>query len=184
MIKVGKRDRIFVAVALPLTLLGCHLHFVRQPLVKEHAALTAERGQLPDPDMFPMTRRTLSDRVAEAERTLATVRSEKMPESILKGSPNETEAVRVQAVFDILHAHGVRILKAEPVEARGLASVALQATGTRPEPIARRLVLEVDYLEFVAVLREFEKRKLAVVPSTFALETAQTACRWEVTLCL
>lgn len=184
MIEVGKRDRIFVAVVLPLALLGTFVYFVRQPLARERAALAAERAQLPDPDMFPAARRALEDRLAEAERERKAVLAEKQPESAVRGEAGETEAARVEAVFGVLHAKDVRIVKAEPVEATGRAVDVLRGTGLRPAPAARRLVLEADYAAVLEALRECEARRLAVVPGAFGLEPAETSCRWEVTLWL
>ena len=184
MIEVGKRDRIFVAVALPLALLAAHWHFVRGPLEKERAALAAEQARLPDPDMFAVERRTLQTRVAEAEKDLDAARAEKAPEAEVRGEPGASEAARQQAVVDVLQAKGVRILKVEPVEDGGAGADILRATGVRPAPVARRIELEAAYPALVDVLAEFEARRMAVVPGPVSMASDGTSCRWEVTLWL
>lgn len=184
MIEVGKKDRLFVAVALPLALLAGHFYFVRGPLVRERAALAAERARLPDPDMFSVERRTLQTKVAEAEKGLSAARAEKPPESAVRGRPDDSEAARQQAVVDALRAKGVRIAKVEPVEGCGSGGDVLRATGVRPEPVVRRIGLEASYPALVEALGEFEARRLAVVPETLSMTSGGTSCRWEVTLWL
>ena len=184
MIQVGTRDRIFVAVALPLAMLAGYVHFIRQPLARERAALGAEQARLPDPDMFPSERRLLRDRAAEAERDLAAAKAEKPPEVAVRGAADESEAARQQAVFDLLHAHGVRVAKAGPVEAAGVCADTLRATGVRPQPVARRFALEASYPALVEALKALEAARLAVVPGAWTMTPGGTACRWEVTLWL
>ena len=182
MIEVRTKDRIFVAVALPLALLGCYLHFVRGPLATSRTALAAERARLPDPDMFPQERRALSARVDAAARELAAARAEPPPELTVRGRPADSEGVRLQAVFDALQRGGVRVVRAEPVEAAGRAADVLRATGVRPEPAARRVVLEADYPALVGALLACEAGRLAVVAGALSLASGETTCRWEVTL--
>lgn len=184
MIQVGTRDRVFVAVALPLALLAGYFYFVRQPLEKDRTALAAERARLPDPDMFPAERRQLRDRVAEAERDLAAAQAEKSPEAAVRGAADESEAARQQAVFDVLHAHGVRVVKSEPVDAAGVCADTLRATGVRPEPVARRLALEAAYPALLEALKAIEAARLAVVPGGWRMTPGEVACRWEVTVWL
>lgn len=184
MIQVGPRDRIFVAVVAPLALLTGYVYFVRQPLDRERRALAAEQARLPDPDMFPSERRPLRDRVTAAEKALADVRAEKVPEAEVRGRVADSEAARQQAVFDVFHAHGVRVAKAEPVEATGVCADTLRATGVRPAPVARRFALEASYPALVAALKALETARLAVIPGRWMMTPAETACRWEVTLWL
>ena len=182
MIEIGKRDRIFVAVVLPLALLGGYLHFVRQPLAKARGTLAAERAQLPDPDMFPRERRALAGRVAEAERRVEAERKAPAPEPAVRGTDGESEAARQQAVFDALHAKGVRIVSSEAAEAEGVCADALRATGIRPNPVARRLRLESGYAEMLGALKEIGDRRLAVIPAKWSMTPSGATCRWELTL--
>ena len=52
----------------------------------------------------------------------------------------------------------------------------------RPEPAARRLLLDAAYPVFVEALGRFEKERLAVVPAAWSMVPGETLCRWEVTL--
>lgn len=182
MIEIRAKDKVFVAVVLPLALLGCYFGLVRQPLAKERAARLAERAGLPDPDMFPTERRALQGRVAEAEKDLAAAKAEKPAESAVRGAKEDSEAARQQAVFDVLRRQGVRIVKAAPVEAAGLCADVLRATGVRPEPAASRLVLEAPYPALLEALRACEAARLAVVPAAWSMTPGDAHCRWEVTL--
>lgn len=182
MIEIRKRDRIFVAVVLPLALLGGYLHFVRQPLAKARESLAAERARLPDPDMFPTERRALADRVAAAERRVEAERKTTPPEPAVFGTAGESEAVRQQAVFDALHAKGVRIVSSEAAEAEGVCADVLRATGIRPTPVARRLRLEAGYAEMLAALEEIGSRRLAAIPAKWSMTPSGATCRWELTL--
>lgn len=182
MIEIRAKDRIFVALVLPLALLGCHWFLVRQPLVKERAALLSTRAGLPDPDMFPSERRLLQGRLAEAEKDLAAARAEKPPEVQVRGTKDDSEILRLQAVVDVFRTAGARLVKSEPVDPAGTCADVLRATGVRPEPAARRLLLDAAYPAFVEALGRFEKERLAVVPAAWSMVPGETLCRWEVTL--
>ncbi len=184
MVQVRTKDKVFVAVLLPLVLAGCFFYFLRQPAVRERNALDAECQSLPDPEMFPLERRRLETRVQEERQALEAVKAEPRPETAVTGNPDETEAARHDKVLELLRAKDVRVVKSELVNKGGRGGDVLHATGLRPNPVARRLSLESPYAVMVDVLSEFEKRKMAVVPEACSLEAGEGLCKWEVTLWL
>lgn len=193
MIEIGKKDKIFVAVVLPLALIGGYFHFWRMPVMHRLSALEGEYRQLPDPDSFPIEKRNLAARLAEAEEALAAARAEAPVEATVEGDAQAVVASRLEQVLSILTTRGVRIVRVEaPAEnessgegnsdSRGASTLA--ATGLRPSPDVRKFVVEADYPAFVATLEEFARRKMPVVSERISLTVGERTSQWEMTLWL
>lgn len=190
MIEVGTKDKVFIALVLPAALLWAFLHYVRTPAVKARDALAAEHGRLPDPMTFPIERRGLQERVAEAERALAAERALPPVETAVRGNPEATLAERQNAVFSVFSGNGVRIDSVDAAEAQepdaapASAGTALRAAGTRPEPAMRRFSATAGYSAFAAALGEFCADKSPVVPVCVSMTSDDGLCKWEFSLWL
>lgn len=189
MIQVRTKDKIFLAVALPLALLAAYVWLVRQPLATRTAALAAEQRNLPDEDSFPAEKRRLQRRLADAEAELAAEKAEKSPEVAVKGDPESTAAARQDAVLAVFTSAGAKVLHVQPPQAetppedvRGDA--VLRATGRCPAPEMRQFMLEADYAVVTSVLKTFADRQTPVVPESVSLNVDGRTCRWEMTLWL
>jgi hypothetical protein len=191
MTRIRTKDKIFLAVAVPLAVCAAYLHFWRMPVAKKVAALAAEERRLPCADDFPHERRALESRVAEAERELERVRAEKAPEGAVKGYADAGVAERQGCALAAFAKHGARVLRVEPMAesadgwgARG--GDVLRATALRPVPEAMRFTVEAPYPDFAAALGEFAAARSPVVPEAVNMVRAGTGtkCRWEVALWL
>lgn len=185
MIEVRTKDKIFLAVLVPLALVACHFHFLRAPEARRLAVLRTEQARLPDIEQFPAERRRLEKRLLDARAALDAARAEKPPEAAVRGSAEETVAARHGAAVRTFAEAGLRVVRVETVSggaSRGDA--VLQGTGVRPAPAARRFVLEGDYGAFLAALGAWMEAKAAVVPESVSMEGGAQTCRWEVTLWL
>lgn len=192
MIEVGTKDKIFVALALPLAVFAGFVFFVRAPAVKTQTALAEERRRLPDPDLFPIERRNLANRVTETEKELAVARARKPVAAAVVGDVAASVADRQDAVFAALSQRGARLVRVAAGEGTNAgaagdadrAARALRDTGIRPEPVERRFVVEAAYPDFVAALETFISTRAPVVPTAVSMTTQAGVCRWEFTLWL
>lgn len=190
MIEVGTKDKIFIALVLPAALLWAFLHYGRTPAVKTRDALAAEHGRLPDPMTFPIERRNLQERVAEAEKALVAERARPPVEAAVRGDPNATLAERQNAVFSVFSGNGVRVVSVDGQEsdetdaALSAAGTALRDAGTRPEPSMRRLSATGGYSAFSAALGAFCADKSPVVPARVTMTSDGRLCKWEFSLWL
>lgn len=188
---VRTKDKVFLAVLVPVALVAAFLWFERMPTSKRLGALRAEQARLPDADLFPSERRQLEGRLAEAEKALAAARAEKPAELAVKGDAGTTMAARQDAALAAFTAKGARIVRVEPAASGRDATremsrggAVLEGTGIRPVPEARTFVMEAAYGAFVGALRCFSAAKAPVVPEGVSLTVEGKKCRWEVTLWL
>ncbi|MGN0852236.1 MAG: hypothetical protein ACI4Q3_02540 [Kiritimatiellia bacterium] len=194
MMEIRKKDKVFAAVVLPLVLIGGYVYFWRMPLARRIADLAEECRRLPDPDAFPVERRDLLARTAEAEKERTAAQAEKPAEPAVEGDAQTAVARRLQQAVSVLTGAGVRIVRVDDATAEGGPAAAaaessrgaavLEATGIRPVPAARRFAVEADYPDLVTALEAFARRKMAVVPEALSLTAGDRTCRWEVTLWL
>lgn len=189
MTKMRTKDKIFLAVAVPLALCAAYFYFWRAPAAKRVAALEAEERRLPCAEDFPAERRALEKRVAAAEKELEEVRAEKAPESSVKGDAGAGAAERQGAALAAFAKHGARVVRVEPVADRSdgwgaRGGEVLRATGLRPSPEAMRFTVEAPYPDFTAALEEFAAARAPVVPEGVTMGRAGAKCRWEVVLWL
>jgi len=188
MMEIRTKDKVFLAVVVPLALIAAYVGLVAMPTGKRIAVLREQHRTLPDVDMFPAEKRTLERKAAEVEQELAAERAVKPSELSVKGDPAATVAARQDAALAKFTAAGVRVLKVQPLaegensDARGRSVLA--ATGRCPAPEARVFTVEADYSAFAAALAAFAKDQVAVVPESISLRAGGRTCRWEVTLWL
>ena len=187
--QVRKKDKIFLAIVLPLVLLWGYSDFVRKPLVRRFAALQTEQRQLPDEAMFPTEKRQLQTRIAEAEAALAQEKAEKPPEMKVAGEPTALAAARQDAVLAALAKAGAKIVRVQPMagektleDRRGDA--VLRATECCAQPEARCFTVEADYATFLSALGAFSSARMAVIPESVSLRVGSRTCRWEMVLWL
>lgn len=189
MMQVRKKDKIFLAVVLPLVLLWGYFDFVRKPLVRRFAALQTEQRQLPDEAMFPTEKRQLQKRIADAEAALAQEKAEKPPEMKVAGEPTALAAARQDAVLAALAKAGAKIVRVQPMagektseDRRGDA--VLRSTERCAEPEVRCFTVEADYATFLSALGAFSSARMAVIPESVSLRVGSRTCRWEMVLWL
>lgn len=181
MIQVGKKDKIFVAVLIPVLVFVAFLYYVREPAVKQRAEMKARIAQLPEPSMFPMLERRLKEKVAEAEVELKKTKDEKPPAPKVVANKDDSIAARRETLFDTFRKKGAEIKSVEPIEAASISGDALKATGCRPAPAIVRVSLEAEYPAITGCLKEIEEKKMAVIVEAVEM-SVNDKCRWEILL--
>lgn len=183
---VRTKDKVFLAVVVPLALAAAYVWLWRLPTEKRLESLREEHRRLPDVEMFPMERRQLEQRAQEAERELAAARAEKPKEGAVKGDPTASATRRQDAVVAALTAKGVKVRSVAPVQssrqedARGMG--VLRDCGVRPTPVAIRLEVEAEYSVLVQALRAFADARAPVVPESVSLSPANSHLHWSFVL--
>ena len=180
MTQIRTKDKIFLAVAVPLALIGAYVWLVAMPAGKHIAALSAEHRALPDVEMFPTQKRRLEANIQAAEKELKEERT--LTAAARRDDPAPKDAAARQAAliakFTTAGAKVIRVENAKnTTDAAG--AKALAALGYSPE--ARGFTIEARYPEFVAAMTAVstEKTSMAVAESV-SLQSDKRTCRWEM----
>ncbi|MBQ7189119.1 MAG: hypothetical protein IJR99_06845 [Kiritimatiellae bacterium] len=184
MITVGTKDKLVLAILLPLGLAVAYWYLWRAPFRARVAALEREHLNLVDPDQFPLEKTALQNRLKTAEAKRTAERAIRPADPSFVGNPDTELAERQDAVFSVLRTHGIRILHAERKEAESPLRHTLERTGCRPCPDCLSLTLEAAYPALVAALTELERQKAAVIPASIRLQSGTSTCRWELIIWL
>ena len=184
MIEIRQKDRIFVSVLAPLVAIAALWFGWCRPAASRVAGLEARLGALPDPATWPVEKRALERRAAEAEAELAATKAEPPPESRMTGNPSASAAARRAEMLELLRECGIVVGGIEPVEGfKGRGAEALRATGLRPEPVAERFSFEAPYPVALKALELIDSRRMAAIPAAIGMEGGRTL-KWEMTLWL
>ena len=168
MIEIGLRDKIFVAVVLPLTLAALYSQIWRPKIVSRLQALESRDRSTVSEVRFPGEKRSLVQAAEAAEKELKAEEAKKLPASKFAGSPKDSRAVRTQMVVEVFRAAALRVVSSEVVETRGDSreTALLRATGTIADAVKRKYVLKGTFSAVRAALEGFVERKMPVVVSS------------------
>lgn len=179
MTEIRTKDKIFVALALPLAAAAFYFLQWRPQLVKKLDGLQARDRVTVMPENFQRAK-TEKARIAEAaDRELEKERAIPLPASETVGDAADSPARRTQSVVAVFRAAGARVVSSGLADDAPDAAVVgtLRATGTRPAPIARIYLVEADYRALCNALRRFEEEKLPVIASALSSEGGN---RWRL----
>ena len=184
MTEIRAKDKLFLAVAVPLALLAAYWHWWRVAAAKEVDDLARRHATLVAEDDFQDEKRRADKALAEAKAALEAERSTPMPKTKVKANANERAAERERAVLEVFREAGLTVVdSADSGKTRSGASATapggglLKATGTRPEPVRRSYVLDGGYPGVVKALEAFSMKEMAVVPDGIAMR-AEERNRW------
>lgn len=172
MIEVRTKDKVFIAVVLPLVLVGFYLHTWRPAAVKKLNALETR-------DRATVTEAAFADEKLARQRALraaeAAVRAESakpVPSPEVVGNAGDPPALRTESVLGVLRSSALRVVSSEVVKSTGgsRAAEALRATGTRPAPVCRIYRLKGAFTAVRAALEKFVEGKSPVIVSGAATE--------------
>jgi hypothetical protein len=168
MIEIGLRDKIFVAVVLPLALAALYSQMWRPETVSRLQALESRDRSTVSEVLFPGEKRSLVQAAEAAERELKAEEAKELPVSKFTGSPNDSRAARTQMVVEVFRAAALRVVSSEVAEARGDSreTALLCATGTRTDAVKRKYVLKGAFSAVRAALEGFVERKMPVIVSS------------------
>ena len=180
MTEIRPKDRLFLAVVVPLAAVAAYWYGWRAEAGAELSTLESRRAALVSAgdfeDAFAKARR--ERKAAEAE--LEAERNAARPAVKVKADPAEAEADREAAVLEVFREAGLKVISGERIEGGGVGAV-LQAAGCRPGPVARRYSLEGTYPQVMDALARFAGREMAVVAEKVEM-CAPGSWRMEVAL--
>ena len=188
MTPVRAKDKLFLAVAIPLTAVAIYSYAYRADAARKLDSLRKESASLVDEMTFDDDMRSAKRALAAAEAELATESSAPVPPSEVNASADESPAERERQVLEVLLTCGIGVVRTEDasqksgandVTARG--GDALKATGLRPEPSLRRYTLDGAYPAVRRALGAFAAKKMAVVPESLEMRESGRG-RWTLSV--
>jgi len=172
MTEIRPKDRLFLALAIPLAAAALYWYAWRADAGRRLEATERQRASLvAEEDFegeFAMARRERES--AEAE--LESERKVPPPAAKVKANPEDSEADREVAALKVFRDAGLRVVASEQLEGTGPAADLLQASGFRPRPMSRRYVLEGSYSQVVKALSAFAEGEMAVAPERVGMSEA------------
>ena len=185
MTQIRTRDKVFLAVFLPLAIVGAYLYFWGGDAAKAVAAMRARREALVSAEDFPAEKRLREAKIAEAERALAVEKAIPPAAPKIAAASDATVAGREREVLRVFRESGLAVMRGETVEADSAEPVvaAMAATGLLPSPVCRRYTLDGTYPAVKRALDAFCRLRMAVVASRIGMDGAGFA-RWTLELWL
>ena len=192
MTPIRTKDKLFLAIAVPLAAAGAYFWCYRADAVKKLDALRGETAALVSQDTFDDEMRIARRKLADAEEELAAERKVAPVVGKVKGDAAETPAEREREVLRVFRDCGIGVMRTEDalrgssaaqvrdgLDAR--AAHSLMATGVRPEPVLRRYVLDGAYPAVRNALGVIASREMAVIPVSVEMRENGRG-RWTVLL--
>jgi hypothetical protein len=179
MIRIGKKDRIFVAVLLPVLAMAGFVHCVRRPAMEKSREMKERLFALPEPSAFPLAERRLKEKTEIAKAELEKTKAEKPLAPEVLAWENPSVASRRESVLNVLRAKGANVKSVKPVDGTGISAMALKDTGCNLSPCAVRVLLEAGYPSIVESLKEIEEKKMAAIAESAEMPAAG---KWEILL--
>lgn len=184
MLEIGKRDRIFLMVAVPAAAVAAYVFLWALPVGERILALEARESSLVAAEEYPAIRAVLESSLQKAEKALEEEKSLPPPDAGVAGDASLGDAARQRSLFASLAARRLRVLRSKPDSADGaFAGEALKATGAVAEPMRLRLLIEGSYPDLLSALESFSAEKSAVIPESVGFATGSRN-RWEVSVWL
>ena len=183
--EIRTKDKIFLAVFLPLAIIGAYVHFWRMDAAKSLAALEASHAQLVAVEDFPLEERIRKARLAEAEQQLENERAIPPADAKVVADAAASVAVREREIMKVFSDAGLAVVRCDAVADKGddSSAAALSATGLRPSPICRRYTLDGTYPAVKRALDVFCRDRMAVIPDSLAMRPSGFA-RWSLEIFL
>lgn len=182
MTPVRTKDKLFLAVVVPLALVAAYVGLWRRNAAREVSALDARLAGLVEEADFPVEERKLEAALKRAAEARAAAEALPPVRAAVRADAAARPAEREREVVAVLREAGLSVLRSERVsEVRGESAGAavLRATGARPEPVLRRYLLDGGYPAVRRALGAFAAREMAVVIETVAMRADG---KWEVTV--
>ena len=143
--EIRTKDKIFLAVFLPVAIIFAYVHFWRVDAARSLAALEATHERLVAVDDFPLSKRICEAKIAEAEKELEDEKNIAPTAPHVVADAAATIAVREREAMKVFRESGLVVLRSEAIDSRdgGIdAAAALRATGVCAEPVRRRYTLD------------------------------------------
>ena len=207
MTEIRTKDKLFVAVVLPVAIVAAYIYFWRAEAGRRVDELAARSAVLVKAEDFDFEMARAKKSRAEALEELEAEKKVPTPEAKVRGKSEAKIAERERAVMGVLREAGL-VIRAARNEGedegfvvedefgdevvgeayRGGAEVfrggdVLKATGVRPEAAKRIYMVEGRYPQVVAALEIFATREMAVVVEKVEMREGRHR-RWVLTIWL
>lgn len=186
MTEIRTKDKLFLAVVVPLALLAAYWYLWRADAGRQADELARRRVALVAEEDFPMEKRRADKALDEAKAELEAERGQPMPQTKVKADAQERAAERERAVLQVFREAGLTVVgSAATGETRrdaaqtGKAGEVLKATGARPVPLHRSYTIDGRYPDVVKALETLAAREMAVIPDGVVMR-AEKRNRWTV----
>ena len=186
MTEIRVKDKLFLAVVIPMALLAAYWYGWRAEAGRRLDNLAHRHATLVDEADFPMEKRRADQALAEAQAELDAERKIPMPQSKVKADAQAHAAERERIVLQVFREAGLTVVGSAAASGQrsdssqtGHAGELLRGTGTRPAPLRRAYTIDGRYPDVVRALETFAAREMAVIPDGVTMR-AEGRNRWTV----
>ena len=172
MTEIRTKDKLFLAVVVPVALLAAYWYGWRASAGRQLADLQGREAQLVTAEDFPIEKRRADHDLAEAKAELDA--EKKVPPqagaaALVAADAGTSEAERERQILLLLREAGLTVVGSEKPKGDTAAHACkagelLKATGVRPVPIHRAYTLDGRYPDVVKALKALAERKMAAIP--------------------
>ena len=169
MTEIRTKDKLFLAVVVPVALLAAYWYGWRASAGRQLADLQGREAQLVTTEDFPIEKRRADHDLAEAKAELDAEKKVPPPQVAVVADAGTSEAERERQILLLLREAGLTVVgsetpKGDTAAHTGKAGELLKATGVRPVPIHRAYTLDGRYPDVVKALKALAERKMAAIP--------------------
>ena len=168
MTEIRTKDKLFLAVVVPLVLLAAYWYGWRAAAGRQIAELEHRQETLVTEEDFPQAKRQADHELDEATAELEAERKVPPPQSTMKANAQASVAERERQTLQVLREMGLTVVGSAEAKGDGTrtgkAGDMLKATGVRPDPVRRSYTLDGRYPDVVKALKTFAEKQMAVIP--------------------
>ena len=176
MTEIRTKDKLFLAVVVPVALLAAYWYGWRASAGRQLADLQGREAQLVTAEDFPIEKRRADHELAEAKAELDAEKKVPPPQVAVVADAGTSEAERERQILLLLREAGLTVVGSETPKGAaahaGKAGELLKATGVRPVPIHRAYTLDGRYPDVVKALKTLAERKMAAIPDCVQMRAA------------
>ena len=168
MTEIRTKDKLVLAVVVPLALLAAYWYGWRAAAGRQIAELENRQETLVTEEDFPQAKRQADRELAEATAELEAERKVPPPQATMKADAQASAAERERQTLQVFRDVGLTVVGSAEAKSDGTragkAGDLLKATGVRPAPVRRSYTLDGRYPDVVKALRTFAEKQMAVIP--------------------
>ena len=187
MTEIRTKDKLFLAVVIPVALLAAYWYGWRASAGRQLAELESRQAQLVTAEDFPMEKRRADRELAEANAELdAEKREGERPreprQAPIVADAGTSEAERERQILQVFRDAGLTVVGSETPKGDSAAHASktgelLKATGVRPKPIHHSYTIDGRYPDVVKALKSLAEKKMAAIPDSLQMR-ATGRNRW------
>ena len=176
MTEIRTKDKLFLAVVVPVALLAAYWYGWRAAAGRQVVELEHRQETLVTEEEFPQAKRQADREFAEATAELEAERKVPPPQATMKADAQAPAALRERQALQVFREAGLTVVGSTQAKGDGAragrAGELLKATGVRPAPIRRSYTIDGRYPDVVKALRTFTQKQMAVIPDCVQMRAA------------